>query len=81
MTRDMEILSRLLDVAHDWSGPVDEAILHAQINSRVTPEPELAEFRHALKTAENEGWVAPVTSKRRGPLWTITHKGEAERAK
>lgn len=81
MNRPQEILTRLLDVAHDWSGPVDEAVLHAQINARVTPEPALAEFRHALKTAENEGWISPLDSKRRGTLWTITLKGEAERVK
>ncbi len=81
MTRPEQILTTLLNVAHDWNGPIDEAILHAQINSRVQPEPEISEFRHALRTAENEGWVSKVDSKRRGMLWTITHKGEAERIK
>lgn len=81
MNRPQEIVSWLLDVAHQWSGPIDEAILHAQVTNRMQGSVELAEFRHALKTAENEGWMAPVDSKRRGPLWTITLKGEAERVK
>jgi hypothetical protein len=81
MDRPGEILSALLDVLSDWSGPCDEAIIHAQINNRVQPKIELSEFRHALAKAKAEGWIDQVSSARRGTLWTITHKGEAERIK
>lgn len=79
MTRPGHILSELLDVLADWETPADEAVLHAQLNSRVKPDPELAEFLLALKTAEVEGWIAKIPSKRRGNLWAITNKGKAER--
>lgn len=79
MTRPGYILSELLDVLADWDGPADEAVIHAQLNSIVKPAPERAEFNHAIKTADAEGWIAQIPSKRRGALWAITNKGKAER--
>lgn len=79
MTRPGHILSELLDVLADWDTPADEAVLHAQLNDRVKPKLELAEFRHAIKTAQLEGWISEIPTKRRGTLWTITNKGKAER--
>lgn len=79
MNRPQLILTTLLNVLADWSSPCDEAVLHAQINSRVEPAAELSEFRVAVRTAENEGWITSVESTRRGTLWAITNKGKAER--
>jgi len=81
MTRPQHILNVLLDVLAEWESPADEAVLHAQVNSDLLPAPkaELSEYRHALKTAENEGWISQIPSTRRGMLWSITNKGRAER--
>ena len=81
MNREQRILTVLLDVLADWSEPIDEAVLHAQLNQQILPAPEVtvAEFRHARTTASNSGWITCVASQRRGDLWAITNKGRAER--
>lgn len=79
MNRPQTLVAKTLDVLSDWSAPVDDAVLHAHLEVRMGEPVSLAEFRLALQSAEAEGLVAKVPSRR--PLWTITHKGEAERLK
>jgi hypothetical protein len=81
MNREQRVLTALLDVLADWSEPLDEAVLHAQMNQVILPAPAstLAEFSHARTTASNAGWITCVDSQRRGNLWSLTNKGRAER--
>ena len=78
--REQSVVTVLLDVLAEWSEPLDEAVSHAQMNLEIPGSViTLAEFRHAVKTAGNEGWIQSIETKRRGALWAITNKGRAER--
>jgi hypothetical protein len=79
MNRTQEIARAILEQLSRWDDPADEAVLHASIEPRVIPAPMVSEFRDALTFCEQEGWITGVRNKLRGPRWTLTDKGRAQR--
>jgi hypothetical protein len=79
MTRTQEISRHILEQLNGWEDPADEAVLHASLDSRLSPAPMVSEFRDALKFCETAGWITGVRNALRGPRWTLTDKGRAQR--
>jgi hypothetical protein len=78
MSRTQEIAGHLLKLLSGWEEPVDEAVIHSQVNSRIHPEALVSEFWEALKFCEEERMITGVRNKLRGTRWAITDKGRAQ---
>lgn len=78
MARPKEIAKQVLVQLAEWDGPIDEAILHAAINARLSPAAEKKEFDQAMEFCLDHRLVTRVHNKLRGGRWSITDKGRAE---
>jgi hypothetical protein len=79
MNRLQEIAGWVLDVLRDASEPLDEAVLHAQVNMHLGESAMLSEFADALRLLESNRMVTGLRNELRGPRWLITDKGRAQR--
>lgn len=77
--RTREIAARILDCLNEWDAPVDEAVIHMQVNPRLAPEALVSEFSDALALCERERWITGIRNKLRGTRWSITDNGKAAR--
>jgi hypothetical protein len=79
MSRTQEIATKILDVLSGWEAPADEAVIHAQVNSRINPEALLSEFSDAISFCETNRFVTGIRNPILGTRWAITDKGRAQR--
>lgn len=80
MAQRTEHIARvMLDLLASWEEPVDEAVLHSQVDARIVPSVLLSEFQDTLKFCERERFITGVRNVLRGTRWAITDKGRASR--
>lgn len=79
--RQRQIVKAVLEVLNLMDGALlNEVILHAEVNLRVTPNATLAEFGDAMRTCDLHGWLTGVSPKHGGArLWTISDAGQVAR--
>ena len=79
--RQRKIIRAILEVLNGFEGAqLNETILHAEVNLRLTPTAPLVEFSDAMEIASNHGWVNGVHPKFGGSrLWNITDAGQGTR--
>lgn len=78
MNRREEIVAQVLARLIDWDAPVNEAVLHAAIESRIHPRPLKSELDEAVALAERSDWVSGIRSGSKGVRWYVTDAGRAE---
>jgi hypothetical protein len=78
--REIQITKALLEVLHGLDGgQLNEIILHAEVNLRISPTATLSEFNASLVVADSHGWLIGVNSEFSGRLWNLSDKGESAR--
>jgi hypothetical protein len=83
--REANIVSAILDVAHDSEGgQFTETVLHTvagvRLQTRGQITPTLGEFNAALAIIAQRGWMTAITSTVTGKRkWSINDAGEAAR--
>lgn len=79
--RQRQIVTNILEVLNMMDGAqVNETILHAEVNLRITPNASLAEFSDALQICDTSGWVTGVLPKFGGSkLWNLSDAGQGAR--
>jgi len=75
MNREQEIDRLILEALRRFDGPTAEPIIHAAVNSRLSPEALLSEFDAGIRRCQEARWITGVRNALRGTRWGITDAG------
>lgn len=77
MNRREELTAAILVALNEWDAPVNDAVIHAAVSSRLSPEPSKGEFDEVMGIAARAGWV-DVARSTKGARWFLTDAGLRE---